>query len=256
MYPILFKIGPLKLYTYGLALAVAFLAATLLVYHMAKTEGLDTTKLADLGFFGILFGIIGSRILYILINPSDYIANPLKIFMLWEGGLVFYGGILGGILSTIFLLKRYQLPFWKTMDVLASPLVLAQAIGRMGCFMAGCCFGKPTELPWAVIFNNPNTLAPIGIQLHPTQLYHSLANLIIFCILYFLAWKRKQFNGQVLCLYLSLYSMARFFLEFFRGDLKIHLIGPLNLTQGFSFIVFLTGLSLYWWLRSPNKVVA
>ena len=91
MYPILFKIGPLTLYTYGLALAVAFVVATLVVYNTAKTEGLDTTKLADLGFFGILSGIIGSRILYILINPSEYIANPLKIFMLWEGGLIFYG---------------------------------------------------------------------------------------------------------------------------------------------------------------------
>jgi phosphatidylglycerol:prolipoprotein diacylglycerol transferase len=142
------------------------------------------------------------------------------------------------------------------MDVLAPPLVLAQAIGRMGCFMAGCCYGKPTEFPWAVTFKNPNTLAPMGVPLHPTQLYHSIANLIIFCILFFFIRKRKQFNGQILCLYLCMYSIARFFLEFFRGDIKIHVIGPLNLTQGFSLIIFLTGIALYWWLKTPNKVEA
>ena len=176
--------------------------------------------------------------------------------MLWEGGLVFYGGILGGILSTIFFLKKYGLPFWKTMDVLAPPLVLAQAIGRIGCFMAGCCYGKTTELPWAVTFNNPNTLAPKGLHLHPTQLYHSIANLTIFCILFFFVRKRKRFNGQVLCMYLFLYPLARFFLEFFRGDPKIHLIGPLNLTQGFSIIIFLIGVYLYWRLEASNRIEA
>jgi phosphatidylglycerol:prolipoprotein diacylglycerol transferase len=253
MHPIIFRIGPLTLYSYGLALAVAFVVATLIVYNSAKTEGLDTTKLLDLGFYGILFGIIGSRILYILQNPSEFIASPLRIFMLWEGGLVFYGGILGGILATIFLLKKYRLPFWKTMDVLAPPLVLAQAIGRVGCFMAGCCYGKPSGLPWAVTFNNPNTLAQKGFSLHPTQLYHSIANLIIFCILFFFVRKRKQFNGQIFCLYLCMYPFARFFIEFFRGDLKIHLTGPLNLTQGFSIIIFLIGVFFYWRLKINNK---
>ena len=250
MYPVLFTI---TIYTYGFALAVAFVVATLLVYNTAKKEGLDTTKLADLGFFGILSGIIGSRIMYILINPSEFLADPIQIFKFWEGGLVFYGGIIGGVLATIFLLKKYRLPFWETLDVLAPPLVLAQAVGRMGCFMAGCCYGMPTELPWAVTFNNPNTLAPIGVPIHPTQLYHSIANLIIFCTLFFFVRKRRQFNGQILCLYLCMYSMARFFLEFFRGDIKIHLIGPLNLTQGFSFIIFLTGIFLYWWLKTSYK---
>ncbi|MGA1863499.1 MAG: prolipoprotein diacylglyceryl transferase [bacterium] len=256
MHPILFKIGPLIFYTYGFALAVAFVAATLLLYNTAKTEGLDTAKLADLGFYGILSGIIGSRIMYVLINPSEFIASPLKIFMLWEGGLVFYGGIIGGILATVFFLKKYGLPFWKTMDVLAPPLVLAQAIGRLGCFMSGCCYGKPTDLPWAVTFNNPCTIAMRGVPLHPTQLYHSIANLIIFFILYFYVRKRKQFNGQVLSLYFCMYSMARFFLEFFRGDLKIHLIGPLNLTQGFSIVIFLIGIYLYLRLRTSYRIEA
>jgi phosphatidylglycerol:prolipoprotein diacylglycerol transferase len=142
------------------------------------------------------------------------------------------------------------------MDVLAPALILAQGIGRIGCFMSGCCFGRPTELPWSVTFNNPNTLAPIGVSLHPTQLYHSFANFTVFFILFFLIVKRKHFTGQIVCLYLCLYSIARFFLEFFRGDAKIHLAGPLNLTQGISFIIFLTGFFLYWWLKTSYKTKA
>lgn len=250
MYPILFKLGPITIYTYGFALAVGFLAATWLVYHEAGKEGLDTEKLSNLVFYAILSGIIGSRVLFILMNPSEYLVHPLKIFKLWEGGLVFYGGILGGILATLFMMKKYRLPYWKTLDILAPGLIMAQAIGRMGCFMAGCCYGKSSDVPWAVIFKNPKTLAPIGIPLHPTQLYHSIANLTVFCVLFYIMRKRKSFSGQIFSLYLCLYSLARFWVEFFRGDSRIYIMGRLNLTQGFSLMIFLSGIFLYWRLRS------
>ncbi|MGA1843553.1 MAG: prolipoprotein diacylglyceryl transferase [bacterium] len=245
MCPVLFKIGPFALYTYGLTLAIAFLAATAFIYRQAKNRGIDTGKLADLGFFVILAGIVGSRILFVLMYPAEYIRAPLKILKLWEGGLVFYGGILGGVIATIVLIKRYALPFWKTLDILAPALALAQAIGRMGCFMAGCCYGRPTDLPWGVVFTNPNSLAPLGMALHPTQLYHSLANLTVFLILFSLLRKGKRASGQIFALYLCLYGLGRFFVEFFRGDWRIVLIDHLNLTQLISLLLVLGGVILY-----------
>ena len=253
MHPILFKLGPFTIYTYGFFLAVAFLAATWLVCRLAKSEGLDPAKLIDIGFFGILWGIIGSRIFYIFMNFSEYVHEPLKVIKIWEGGLVFYGGILGGILSTIILIRKYRLPFWKTLDILAPALALAQFIGRIGCFMAGCCYGRPTQCPWAVTFKHPNTLAPIGVSIHPSQLYHSFANLMVFLILFNIYKKRRQFPGQVFSFYLCIYSIARFLMEFFRGDKKIHLWGPLNLTQGISMILLICGIFLYRYLRSYPK---
>lgn len=250
MYPILFSIGRITVYTYGLMMALAFLAAIWIISYSSKEEGLDIAKLVDLAFFAILSGIIGSRIFYILINPLEYISHPLKIFKIWEGGLVFYGGILGGILATIYLIKRYQLPLWKTLDILAPALILAQAIGRIGCFMAGCCYGQPTELPWSVTFNNPKTLAPMGIPIHPTQLYHSSVNLIIFAILFFIVRKRRHFTGQIFSLYLCLYSAGRFVIEFFRGGAKIRLTAGLNLPQLISVVIFLSGVFLYWRLKT------
>lgn len=253
MYPLLFKIGPITLYTYGLTMVVAFLAAISLIYHEAKAQGLETAKLADLGFFVIISGIIGARILYILMNPTEYFTHPLKIFKVWEGGLIFYGGILGAMVITIFLLKRYRYPFWQMMDILAPALVLAQGIGRIGCFMAGCCYGRSACLPWAVTFNNPNTLAPIGISVHPTQLYHSFANLTIFSILIFILKKKRHFTGQVFCLYLCLYPVGRTLVEFFRGDCHIHLFGLLNLPQCISIVIFTGGIYLYWWRKASSN---
>ncbi|MBN2373897.1 prolipoprotein diacylglyceryl transferase [bacterium] len=253
MHPILFKIGPLTIYTYGLMIAVAFLAAIILAYYEAGREGMETARFADLGFFVIISGIIGARALYVLTNPSDYIKNPLKIIMIWEGGLIFYGGILAAMATSIFLLKKYRLPFWQTMDVLAPSLAIAQAIGRIGCFMAGCCYGRVCNLPWAVTFNNPNTLAPMSIQLHPTQLYHAFANLTVFMILFYILRKNRRFTGQIFCLYLCLYPIGRFLVEFFRGDSYIYFLGALNFTQGISIIIFLSGIYLYFYRNTSSK---
>lgn len=254
MHPILFRIGPFTLYTYGFMIAVAFLVTISLIYYEAGREGLETAKFADFGFFVIISGIIGARLLYVLTNPSEYLKHPLKIIMIWEGGLIFYGGILAAMVTSIFLLKRYCLPFWQTMDVLAPALALAQAIGRIGCFMAGCCYGRISSLPWSVAFNNPNTLAPMGVDLHPTQLYHMFANLTVFSILFYILRKKRRFTGQVFCLYLCLYPVGRFLVEFFRGDSHIYLLGILNLTQVISIIILLSGIYLYFWRNASPKV--
>ncbi len=250
MYPILFKIGPITLFTYGFMIAVAFVIAIIFVFREAHREGINTEKFADLGFFIIISGIIGSRILYILINWPEYLKHPLSIFKVWEGGLVFYGGILGAMITSVFLLKRYKLPFWEMMDIFAPAVVLAQAIGRIGCFMAGCCYGISTNIPWAVKFNNYNTLAPRNIFIHPTQLYHSFANIIIFLILIYILRKRRHFKGQIFSLYICLYSVGRLLVEFFRGDSWKYFFGFMNLTQGISIIIFLCGLYIYFWRKT------
>lgn len=250
MHPILFRIGPLTIYTYGLAIAIAFLCAISLVFHEGKRAGINTSKLGDLCFIVILVGIIGSRILYILMNPSDYLLQPLKMFKIWEGGLVIYGGIIGAMVAGIVYIKKNALPFWQIMDIIAPALALAQSIGRIGCFMAGCCYGAPTDLPWGVKFSSPNSLAPIGECLHPTQLYHSLSNLVLFVILYYILKKKRAFTGQTFCLYLCLYPLFRFITEFFRGDSRVYLMDHINLTQGLSIVIFISGLYLYFWKRS------
>lgn len=253
MHPILFSLGPVTLYTYGLAMALAFLAAIGIIFKEAKRENIDTTKLSDLGFTLIISGIIGARILFVIVNLPEYLSKPMKIIMVWEGGLIFYGGILGALLAGIIFIKRHSLPFWQVVDILAPALILAQAIGRIGCFMAGCCYGHATSLPWGVKFTNPNTLAPMGIFIHPTQLYHFFANITIFFLLYYFLRKKRTFTGQIFCLYLCLYPIGRFLIEFFRGDSRTFLIGPINLTQVISIVIFLGGIYLYLWRKSDKK---
>ncbi len=217
MHPVLFQLGPLTIHSYGVAIATAFFVAISLAASRAKKEGYDPQKIVDLGFYILIAAIVGSRILYILINIQHYIQNPLDVFKIWEGGLVFYGGLIGAALTAIYYLRKHRLPVWAIGDIAAPSLALGQSIGRWGCFFAGCCYGKSSEVPWSIMFTNENSLAPLHQHLHPTQLYSSLSAFIIFCVLLYVH-KIKKFDGQVFWAYLMLYSVARFIIEFFRGD--------------------------------------
>jgi len=177
-------------------------------------------------------------------NISYYIRHPSDILKIWTGGLVFLGALIFDCIAGAWYIKRYQLDFWTISDILAPGAALGQAIGRIGCFMAGCCYGKPTTYPWAVIFHDPHSLAPLGVPLHPTQLYHSMACLIIFAILMVLR-KYKSFAGQVFLWYLILHSTQRLLIERFRGDCTAILFGTMTMTQFISLIILLTsGISL------------
>lgn len=246
MHPILIRIGPLTIHTYGFMLAIGFLLGIGLAVRQAKKEGMPENKIIDLGFYILLAAILGSRLMFILINADYFMNNPLSIFKIWEGGLVFYGGVLLAVPTAVWYVRKNDLGIWKTADVFAPSIAIGHAFGRIGCFFAGCCYGKTaTLLPWGVIFSDPECLAPTNVLLHPTQLYESAGEFLNFLIL-FIMQKHKSFNGQLSMTYLLLYSVLRFIVEFFRGDVERGFIIPgLSISQGISilmFIVAVTGL--------------
>jgi phosphatidylglycerol:prolipoprotein diacylglycerol transferase len=244
MHPELFKLGPLIIHTYGVLVAAGFLLGLGLAVRQAKKENIPPDKIVDLGFYILLSALIGSRLFYILINASHYLKNPLDIFKIWEGGLVFYGGLLLAVPTVIWYIKKNSLGVWSIADTFAPSIAIGHAIGRLGCFFAGCCYGKPAEgLPWAVTFTDPESLAIIGVPLHPTQIYESLGEFINFFILIILQ-RYKSFNGQLFQTYIILYSVLRFIVEFFRGDAgRGFIMSQLSLSQGISILMFLVAVA-------------
>jgi len=219
MYPILLKFSYITIHTYGFFVAMGFLAGILLATSEAKRMGIDHEKIMDLCFYIMIAAIAGSRLFYVVINHEIFLSNPLDIFKIWNGGLVFYGGFIVALLTAFIYLKIHKLPVWQTADIAALSLAIGHFLGRLGCFSAGCCFGKECDLPWAVTFTHPETLAPVGIPLHPTQLYSSISNLIIFFFLWFFR-KRTKFDGQLFWMYVLIYGIVRSFIEIFRGDFR------------------------------------
>ncbi|MFP4476570.1 MAG: prolipoprotein diacylglyceryl transferase [Desulfatibacillaceae bacterium] len=244
MYPTLIKFGPVAIRSYGLLIAMGVLLAMMIVVRLARREGIDSERLLDMGFWGVLVGLVTSRIGYVLVEWEAFSGRPLAIFRLWEGGLVFYWGLIGGVAVFLYYIRRHRLPFWKTLDIGVVGVALAHGFGRLGCLMAGCCFGEACELPWAVVFEHPESLAPTGIPLHPTQLYAALHNFAIFGILY-VFFARRKFDGQILGMYFVLYAAARFTVEFFRGDERgAYLFGVLSPAQGIGVVMLLMGVTV------------
>jgi phosphatidylglycerol:prolipoprotein diacylglycerol transferase len=233
MYPELFRIGSFPVNTYGVLMALAFMAALFVASRLGGRDGLPRERVFDLGLWMLLGGLIGSKLLLMVAEPEygqDW-RNLLSIDFLRSGG-VWYGGFLGGLLTAVLLIRRYRLPFWKVTDAFAPGVALGQSIGREGCFAAGCCWGRPTEAPWGVEFGelaHRITGVPVGVHLHPTQLYESFAALIIFLFLYWLH-RRKRFDGQVIGAYAVLYGLTRFTIEFFRDDPRGDILGLTTLT--------------------------
>jgi phosphatidylglycerol:prolipoprotein diacylglycerol transferase len=231
MHPEICKLGPLTIYSYGLMLVIAFMVATWLACAEAKRRGIDPDVIFNLNFVILICGIIGGRVFYIFYNWGYYSRNPLEMIMLQKGGLAWFGGLIFGMASAVLYLKFKRLSFFKIADLLVPFIALAQAIGRIGCFLNGCCFGKES----AYGIYSPAQ----GAVLIPAQLYSSLLLFFIFLILRFLQ-KRPHQTGQVFFAYLLLYSAKRFFIEFFRGDSSTILFG-LTLFQFISLAVFLAG---------------
>ncbi|MBI5376406.1 MAG: prolipoprotein diacylglyceryl transferase [Candidatus Schekmanbacteria bacterium] len=239
MYPTLFEIFGFGVKTYGTMIAIGIGFALLYISRQTKREGLDVEKSLDITLYLVLSGVIGARLLYVLLNFGYYKNNPSAIFKIWEGGLVFYGGFLAALAVGYFMLTKNKMPVWKFLDIFATALPLGHAFGRIGCFFAGCCYGKPTDVPWAITFTNPESLAypVLGEHIHPTQLYESASNLMIFVILN-LTLKRKKFDGQNALLYIALYGTARFIIEFFRGDERGFIFDSvISTSQGVALII-------------------
>ncbi|OGW75453.1 MAG: prolipoprotein diacylglyceryl transferase [Omnitrophica bacterium RBG_13_46_9] len=247
MHPTLFEIGPFVIRSYGVAVAMAFLTAFSLLYMEAKRRGFYADKVLDLLFCIIVSGVIGARTLHVLVNLELYRYNLPEIFMVWRGGLAFYGGLISALFASWVFIRINRLPLWETADLVAPYMALGQSIGRMGCFFNGCCFGKYTTSPFfGVLF--PGDTA----HRHPTQLYAVLALLLMFIILR-LAQKNPPFSGFVFCLYLLLYSFQRFFLDFLRDDTPRYAL-DMTVSQIISAVVFLSVILILSFIRRKSCI--
>jgi phosphatidylglycerol:prolipoprotein diacylglycerol transferase len=233
MFPELFRIGNFPINTYGVLLALALLLGIYISARVGTRDGLPRERIYDLGLLMVVGAILGSKLLLLWTEP-EYRQNLWHLFSLdfLRSGGVFYGGLLGATLAIYLGVRHYKLPWWPTADAGACSLPLGQAIGRMGCFSAGCCWGKPTTHWWGVTFTEQGheiTGVPIDVPLHPTQLYEAGATLLLF---FFLLWlhRKKRFHGQVVLAYAIIYSVVRFVIEFYRDDPRGDIAGLTTLT--------------------------
>ena len=252
-------IGPLTLHTYGVLLALAFLAGLWIANRQARKAGLDATRITDMAVYVLIGGLIGAKLLLLIIEWPFYSRNPGELFSLVQSGGVFYGGLLGALPVAWWYSRKHALPGWPTADVLAPGVALGQAVGRLGCFAAGCCYGRATDVRWAVTFKDIYTTrtvgTPLDVPLHPTQLYESAATLLIFGFLLWL-FRRKQFHGQVAVAYVLLYAIARFVIEFYRGDAARGTVlgGWLSTSQFISILMALGVLFVYPYLNKKQRI--
>lgn len=230
MHPIVFQLGPLTVYSYGVCVAAAFLLALATAAWRLPRYGWRAEVAYDIGIYALLAAIVGSRLLYILEEPREFLASPWEVFMVWKGGLSYHGGLIAAALAGVAYLRYHRLRVLEGLDLLIPSVALGHAVGRIGCLLNGCCFGAVTRAPWGVVFPEGSAaysfqlcegLIPPGrawsLPVHPAQFYESLVELGIFVALT-LYIPRKKFNGEVFWLYLFLYGVGRFLLEYLRAD--------------------------------------
>jgi len=222
MYPRLVELGPITVYTYGVLLAAAYLLGLQLARIRARKRGLDQNRILDLGIYIIISALIGAKLLLLITDFKTFTADPRELLTLARSGGVFYGGLILAVGVALWYIRRIGLPLWTTCDVFAPGIALGHVVGRFGCLFAGCCFGKPTTRPWGITFTDPfaaaNVGTPLGVPLHPTQLYEAGAELIILLMLLWTERKGRPFAGRTFWLYMLLYAVSRFVIEFYRGD--------------------------------------
>ncbi|MBQ2099795.1 MAG: prolipoprotein diacylglyceryl transferase [Lachnospiraceae bacterium] len=247
MYNDLLKIGPLTLHTYGLMIFIGVMAALYVAEYRAPKNGMDKEEIFPLTMYCVVTGILGAKVMFLIVGWKDFIKDPLS--MLGSSGLVVYGGIIGGILCAILYCKYKKLSFWDAFDIALPSVAVAQAFGRIGCFMAGCCYGAKTEAWYGIAFTHSD-YAPNGVKMIPTQLISSAGMFLIAFLLFWYAYHAKK-NGQVGAAYMILYSIGRFSVEFLRGDIARGSVGVLSTSQFISIFIILIGIGL-WILRGKN----
>jgi len=229
MHPVLFTIGPLMVYSWGFMVAVAFAAGILVALLRAKKEGISVDTVLDICVYVMLASIVGARLFYVIGFPEEFIRSPWRVLAFWEGGMVFYGGLIFAAAALFYSAKKHLLSPLKCLDIASLSAAIGYSIGRIGCFLRGCCSGVECSLPWAVRFPGEE------LFVHPTQLYSSIAGLVLFIVL-ILIYDRKKYDGQVLVWGAGLYCIYRFFNEFLR-DYTDHYLG-LTASQWISIAVF------------------
>jgi phosphatidylglycerol:prolipoprotein diacylglycerol transferase len=240
MHPILFDFGGFTVYTYGVLLAAAYLLGLQFALMRARARGLEGQRVMDLGIWIIISALVGAKLLLLVVDFRQFTETPRAVLDLARSGGVFYGGLIAAVAVALIYLRRHKLPLWTTTDVFAPGIALGHAVGRLGCLMAGCCFGKPASVPWAITFRNPAALAqgtPLGVPVHPTQLYEAGAEALILVALLVLERRGRGFPGRTFWTYMLLYGVSRFIIEFYRGDSRGVVLGMLSTSQFVSVIL-------------------
>jgi phosphatidylglycerol:prolipoprotein diacylglycerol transferase len=219
--PILFKLGPLTIHSYGFMMALGVALGLWFIYRQAKKQGLNAPRLLDAAFYIMIVALVGAKLILFVGNAGYYFKNPKELIWVARTGGVFQGGLAFGVLFALWYFRRHKMPTWKIADLVVPALALGHGFGRIGCFLAGCCYGTECALPWKTTFTSEYahnlTGIPLGTPLHPVQLYEAALNFLNALIL-FLVLKKKRFDGQVFSLYILNYSIIRYITEFFRGD--------------------------------------
>ncbi len=240
MYNDILTIGGVTVHGYGLAIGIGFVCAIFLAQGRAKKRGLDEDRLFTMALLVMIFGFVGAKLLYCIVELQSVLDNPM--ILLTGGGFVIYGGIIGGSAAILIYCRIRKLSFLTYLDLLVPSVALAQGFGRIGCFLAGCCYGRETDSAFSIVFQN-SLYAPNGIKLFPTQLMSSAGDFLIALILLLYA-KNDRKKGKTGGLYLILYSVGRFLIEFFRNDER-GAVGPLSTAQFVSIFILLLGLLLF-----------
>lgn len=264
MFPILLRLGPITIHTYGFMMATGVAFGLWFIYVQAKKQGLNASKIIDAAFYTIIISLLGAKFILFIGNISYYLKYPKELFSLARSGGVFQGGLTFGLVFALLYFRKHRIPTWKVADIIGTALALGHGFGRIGCFSAGCCFGRECSVPWGVTFQSEYahnlTGIPVGTLLHPVQLYESALNFLNFFVL-FLILKKKKFDGQVFSFYIINYSIIRYFVEFYRGDHpdKAFLIQnpspylSLSLPQLFSILGLIAGLVLFFILKKKKS---
>jgi phosphatidylglycerol---prolipoprotein diacylglyceryl transferase len=229
MHPVLFEVGNWPVYSYGVLLALAYLAGLQLAVIRARHRGIDAGRIMDLGIYLIIAALVGAKLMLIAVDFDYFRHQPRELLSLVRAGGVFYGGLLAALAVGLWLVGRYKLHPWTVADLIAPGIALGHVVGRFGCLLAGCCYGRPTSVPWAITFTNPaaatNVGTPLNTPLHPTQLYDAGAELLIMGVLLLTEKRGRPFPGRTFWLYMLLYAISRYIVEIYRGDERGMILG-------------------------------
>src|SRR5262245_15590901 len=262
MHPELFSLGPVTVYTYGVLLAASYLLGLQFAMWRARKWNLDASRILDLGIYIIVAALLGAKLLLLVTDFDQFRASPADLLSLARSGGVFYGGLISAVAVAFWYIHRYRLPFWTTCDAFAPAIALGHVTGRLGCFAAGCCYGKPTNVPWAVVFTDPlaaaNVGTPLGIPLHPTQLYEAGAELLILVVILATERRGRPFPGRTFWFYMILYAITRYIIEIFRGDPRGVVFG-ISTSQFISVLLAPLAIAMLIWLsrttpETPQQV--
>jgi phosphatidylglycerol:prolipoprotein diacylglycerol transferase len=216
-------------YTYGVLLAASYLLGLRLAMWRAKRWGIDSNRVLDLGIYIIIAALVGAKLLLFVVDFDQFRQSPAEMLSLARSGGVFYGGLILAVLVAVWYMNKHRMPFWSTCDVFAPAIALGHVTGRLGCLAAGCCYGRPTDVSWAIVFTNPSAAAnvgtPLGIPLHPTQIYEAGAELMILALLLGTERKGRYFPGRTFWAYMFLYAVSRYLIEIYRGDPRGMVLG-------------------------------